>query len=221
MEISDPEEIFDTETFVMEISDPEEIFDTETFVMEISDPEEIFDTETSGVEISNLEISNTKTSGSGLRRDLKRNTYRCRIGLYKIHPDQKEYVEAKANANAESTVAKAGCGIPLPIVELGVSPLFMLSIDEIIDLGFREKNAGNFKEAATHFYQALSQEPKPDLAFYLIIDSYWLWNNLGKRDYAITQLRTYVQKYLPLFNTELRRQFDAWMVKESYSIILK
>jgi hypothetical protein len=34
-------------------------------------------------------------------------------------------------------------------------------------------------------------------------------------------LQTYVQKYLPLFNTELRLQFDTWMVKEDLQIMLE
>ena len=97
----------------------------------------------------------------------------------------------------------------------------ILPIDELIDLGFKEKYAENFDQAALYFSRALSQDPIPDLAFSLIIDCYWLWNNLGERDYALTQLQTYVQKYLPLFNTELRLQFDTWMVKEDLQIILE
>ena len=100
--------------------------------------------------------------------------------------------------------------LPLPLVQVGV-----LQLDELVDLGFKEKHSGNFEQAAAYFSNALSRDPKPDLAFYLIIDSYWLWNNLGKSEYALTQLRIYVHKYLPLFNAELRLQFDNWMVKEN------
>ena len=99
--------------------------------------------------------------------------------------------------------------------------IFMLPIDELIDLGFKEKHSENFEQAASYFSRALSQDPIPDLAFSLIIDCYWLWNNMGERDYALTQLQTYVQKYSPLFNTELRLQFDTWMVKEDLQIILE
>lgn len=95
------------------------------------------------------------------------------------------------------------------------------NVEELIDLGFKEKHSENFEQAASYFSHALSQDPIPDLAFSLIIDCYWLWNNLGERDYALTQLHTYVQKYLPLFNTELRLQFDTWMVKEDLQIILE
>lgn len=89
-----------------------------------------------------------------------------------------------------------------------------MSIDELIDLGFKEKYSENFEQAASYFSRALALDPMPDLAFYLIIDCYWLWNNLGKHDYALTQLQAYVQRYLPQFNTQLRYQFDAWMTKE-------
>ena len=99
--------------------------------------------------------------------------------------------------------------------------IFMLPIEELIDLGFKEKRSENFEQAASYFCHALSQDPIPDLAFSLIIDCYWLWNNLGERDYALTQLRDYVQKYLPLFNTKLRLQFDVWMVKEDLQISLE
>ncbi|MFZ3131619.1 MAG: hypothetical protein WA125_11095 [Desulfosporosinus sp.] len=99
--------------------------------------------------------------------------------------------------------------------------IIMISIDELIDLGFKEKHADNLEQAASYFSQALSQDPIPDLAFSLIIDCYWLWNNLGKRGYALAQLQTYFQKYLPLFNTELRVQFDTWMAKEDIQIILE
>ena len=87
-------------------------------------------------------------------------------------------------------------------------------IDELIDLGFKEKDSENFEQAVFYFSWALSLDPMPDLAFYLMIDCYWLWNNLGVRDYALTQLRVYVQKYLPQFNTQLRYQFETWMTKE-------
>jgi len=94
----------------------------------------------------------------------------------------------------------------------------VIAIDELIDLGFKEKHAENLEKAASYFSRALSQDPIPDLAFSLIIDCYWIWSNLGERDYALTQLQTYVQKYLPLFNTELRIQFDTWMVKEDFQM---
>lgn len=104
---------------------------------------------------------------------------------------------------------------------VNVEQILMLPIDELIDLGFKEKHSENFEQAVSYFSQALSQDPIPDLAFYLIIDCYWLWNNLGERDYALTQLQTYVQKYLPLFNTELRIHFDTWIAKEDIQIILE
>ena len=89
------------------------------------------------------------------------------------------------------------------------------SIDELIEQGFIEKYSENFEQATYFFIKALSLDPIPDLAFYLIIDCYWLWNNLGKRDYALTQLQAYILNYLPQFNPELRHQFDAWMTEEN------
>jgi len=89
----------------------------------------------------------------------------------------------------------------------------LTSIDELIEQGFNEKNDNNFVRAADLFYKALSLEPTPDLAFYLIMDCYWMWNNLGERDYALTQLQKYIKKYLPQFNLELSNRFYNWMAK--------
>lgn len=97
--------------------------------------------------------------------------------------------------------------------------ILSLSIEELIDLGFKEKYRENFEQAAFYFTQALFKDPTPDLAFYLITDCYWLWNKLEKRDYALIQLLPYIQKYLPLFNHDLRLQFDTWIVKENLQIL--
>ena len=109
---------------------------------------------------------------------------------------------------------------PEPFVKIKEISM-MIPINELIDLGFQEKYSENFEQAAAYFLRALSLDPMPDLAFYLLIDCYWLWNNLGKRDYALTQLQAYVQKYLPQFNTQLRYQFEAWMTKEDLHKIFK
>ncbi|MHB8076959.1 MAG: hypothetical protein ACYDGZ_24805 [Desulfosporosinus fructosivorans] len=155
-----------------------------------------------------------------------------------------ELVELKLNIETsleESTSTSTETGAGVPLVEVGVERLddqnevnmvdsliqvdveeitCSLSIDELIDLGFQEKHSQNFEQAATYFSQALAQDPIPDLAFSLIIDCYWLWNSMGDHDYALTQLQIYIQKHVPLFNAELRLQFDTWMVKEDLQIVL-
>ncbi|MDP4158411.1 MAG: hypothetical protein Q8911_01430 [Bacillota bacterium] len=88
-------------------------------------------------------------------------------------------------------------------------------IDQLIDQGFKEKYSDNLDKAVDLFSKALSLDPIPDLALYLIIDCYWLWNNLGERDYALTQLQVYIERYLPQFNSDLRHQFDTWMTQEN------
>ena len=97
----------------------------------------------------------------------------------------------------------------------------MLPIEELIDWGFKEKHSENFGQAASYFSHALDQGPTPDLAFSLIMDCYWLWNNIGEHDYAVTQLKPHVQKYLLIFNTELLLQFDTWIIKEDLQVILE
>lgn len=90
----------------------------------------------------------------------------------------------------------------------------VMSLEELIDLGFRAKHTDNFEQAAFYFSRALTLEPKPDIAFYLILDCYWLWSNLGEQKYALTQIDKYVKSYLPQFNYELRQEFEAWMTRE-------
>jgi len=91
----------------------------------------------------------------------------------------------------------------------------LLSIVELIDLGFKEKYLENFHQAAYYFLRALALNPTPDLAICLIIDCYWLLNSLGERDYALTELKIYVQTYISRFNPELRHRFDTWIIKEN------
>ncbi|WP_170932580.1 hypothetical protein [Desulfosporosinus sp. FKB] len=94
------------------------------------------------------------------------------------------------------------------------SVMIEATLDELLDLGFNEKFAGNFAQAAVCFLQALSLEPKPDIAFYLILDCYWLWKNIGESDYAISRIMGYAQKYRPQFSLDLQFQFEVWLKKE-------
>ena len=128
----------------------------------------------------------------------------------KVHTGTRE-ITSKIQVNTDEVVEAVEAVASSDNVEEFTTSML---IDELIDLGFNEKNSENFEQAVFYFSWALSLEPMPDLAFYLMIDCYWLWNNLGMRDYALTQLRAYVQKYLPQFNTQLRYQFETWMTKE-------
>ena len=92
-------------------------------------------------------------------------------------------------------------------------------MEELIELGFREKYAENAEQAATCFFQALKKDPAPDLACSLIMECFGLWSTLGKRDVALNELQTYIQKYILLFNKDIRFQFYAWMMKENIQII--
>ncbi|SDG87888.1 hypothetical protein [Desulfosporosinus hippei] len=96
------------------------------------------------------------------------------------------------------------------------SELSGLAIDELIDLGFREKQAGNFSQASRYFLHALGLNPVPDLALCLIMDCYWLLNNMEDSE-SLIELNNYVKTCLAQFNPELRRRFDAWIIKENLS----
>lgn len=190
----------------------------------------------------NIETSVTKTSGtivsSGEYRrksTLVRNTIALRIGFRRAAYSHKEYNAKKE----ESTFLAPKCSHSKklirrrnssyrnrytirPLLEAGVSlsdksPNSLdnvISLEELIDLGFKAKHVDNFEQAAYYFSRALALDPKPDIAFYLILDCYWLWGNLGERKYALTQLDEYVETYLPRFDSELRHQFADWMTRE-------
>ena len=100
-----------------------------------------------------------------------------------------------------------------PLPELNI-----ISLEELIDLGFKAKHSDNFEQAAFYFSKALSLNPVPDIAFYLILDCYWLWNNLDEREYALSQLNGIIKRYLPRFNSGLSHQFNVWMTKENIKI---
>ena len=100
-----------------------------------------------------------------------------------------------------------------PLPELNI-----ISLEELIDLGFKAKHSDNFEQAAFYFSKALSLNPVPDIAFYLILDCYWLWNNLDEREYALSQLNGIIKRYLPRFNSGLSHQFNVWMTKENIRI---
>lgn len=88
------------------------------------------------------------------------------------------------------------------------------TIDELIDLGFQAKQLENFRQAADYFSRALALNPKPDLAFYLIMDCYSILNQLGERELGLAELRTHMRTFYHLFNSELRHYFEVWMNKE-------
>lgn len=100
-------------------------------------------------------------------------------------------------------------------------PSDSLSIDDLLELGFNEKNSENFAQAAAYFMRALALKPRPDIAFYLILDCYWLWKNIGESDYALSQIMIYAKKYFSLFSLDLQRQFEAWLNKEDLNKYFK
>lgn len=185
------------------------------------------------IETSITKASSTSVSGGEYRRKrtLVRNTSRLRIGFRRAVYSQAEKEEptflVPKCSNSKRMLRRRnsfyrGRYTVRPLVEAEVSRLdkspngldSVISLDELIELGFKAKHIDNFEQAAFYFFRALALDPKPDIAFYLILDCYWLWSNLGERKYALTQLDVYVKTYLPRFNSELRHQFDDWMTRE-------
>ncbi|KLU67955.1 hypothetical protein DEAC_c03630 [Desulfosporosinus acididurans] len=126
-----------------------------------------------------------------------------------------EEVEALGELIMETEVSeKSVMGEEIPKEANLDEHLDQLTLDELLNLGFNEKFAGNFAQAAVYFLQALCLEPKPDIAFYLILDCYWLWKNIGESYYAISRIMGYAQKYRPQFSSDLQFQFEVWLKKE-------
>ncbi|KJR44719.1 hypothetical protein UF75_4897 [Desulfosporosinus sp. I2] len=129
------------------------------------------------------------------------------VSIVELH---EELVEIDTTLNNTEALALT---LLEPFPELNI-----ISLEELIDLGFKAKHSDNFEQAAFYFSKALSLDPVPDIAFYLILDCYWLWNNLDEREYALSQLDGIIKRYLPRFNSELSHQFNVWMTKENIDI---
>jgi hypothetical protein len=93
-------------------------------------------------------------------------------------------------------------------------PSDLLTIDELLELGFIEKNAENFSQAAVYFMRALAMEPDQDIAFYLILDCYWFWKRIGETRLAFSQIVDYAKRYVAIFSPDLKGQFEVWLKKE-------
>ncbi|MHB8125474.1 MAG: hypothetical protein ACYDEJ_07500 [Desulfitobacteriaceae bacterium] len=85
----------------------------------------------------------------------------------------------------------------------------------MIDQGFKAKNAGQLKIAAKWFNATLTLRPKPDLAVSLIMDVVILWKASGCGDLALERLEQFWGEYQNKLSPDLRSQFNRWLAKEN------
>ena len=139
------------------------------------------------------------------------------VSIVEAQEEQVSIVEAQEEQVKIDTTLNITEALALTLLE-PLPELNIISLEELIDLGFKAKHSDNFEQAAFYFSKALSLNPVPDIAFYLILDCYWLWNNLDEREYALSQLNGIIKRYLPRFNSGLSHQFNVWMTKENIKI---
>ncbi len=89
-----------------------------------------------------------------------------------------------------------------------------LSLDDIIERGFKAKTANQFESARDWFLKALVLCPPVDLAIYLLIDLYWLSVKLKKETEAKELVLSFFEAYLTDLTTQQRIDLKNWLVKE-------
>jgi hypothetical protein len=90
-----------------------------------------------------------------------------------------------------------------------------LSLAEIIDKGFQAKEDGQFHLATEWFIAALELKPDPDVAFYLIIESYWHWKKCYSAEDAWSKLSGYITEFMVSSTPEWRQKLRTWIKTEN------
>lgn len=90
-----------------------------------------------------------------------------------------------------------------------------LSLVEIIDKGFQAKEDGQFHLTAEWFIAALELKPDPDVAFYLIIESYWHWKKCYTAEDAWSKLSGYITEFMENSTPEWRQKLRTWIKTEN------
>lgn len=88
------------------------------------------------------------------------------------------------------------------------------SLEEIVEKGFQAKEKGNYHLAAEWFIYALDRRPSYDIAFYLIIESYWHWKTGYSTIEALNKVRPYINDYIKDAPSEWRMKLTAWLEEE-------
>jgi hypothetical protein len=88
------------------------------------------------------------------------------------------------------------------------------SLEEIIEQGFQAKEEANYLYAVELFISALDKKPSPDIAFYLITDSYWLLKQSTLSNEALNRVEPYINEYMESAPPEWLVRLSEWLQKE-------
>ncbi|MEA4901215.1 hypothetical protein [Desulfitobacterium sp.] len=103
---------------------------------------------------------------------------------------------------------------PYPVEQIvsTVQEIPVLSFEELLEEGFKEKEQGTYQKAAEYFYSALKTKPEPDLAYYLITDCYTLWQSTDLAEMAFSKLEPFMMEFQHAATAVWRKRFDAWLL---------
>lgn len=86
-----------------------------------------------------------------------------------------------------------------------------LSFEELLELGFSAKESGRHQKAAEYFVLALKTRPAPDICYYLIMDSYWLWKSANLAELAIHELKPFIKNCLTEAPEDWQKRLREWL----------
>jgi len=90
-----------------------------------------------------------------------------------------------------------------------------LFLDGLIDMAFEAKSYGLFDESIKLFVQALDLKPPPDIAFYLIIDTYSMLDASTDKTSITQRLRKHCMQYKKDMPSEMKDIFEKWLTEEN------
>lgn len=109
---------------------------------------------------------------------------------------------------------------PYPVEQIvsTVQEIPVLSFEELIEEGFKEKEQGTYQKAAEYFYSALKTKPEPDLAYYLITDCYTLWQSTDLEEMAFSKLEPFMREFQHAATAVWRKRFEAWLLENEIKL---
>lgn len=87
------------------------------------------------------------------------------------------------------------------------------NFEELLEKGFKEKDRGAYQQAAEYFYLALITKPEPDLAYYLITDSYGLWKSVNSAEMAFSRLEPFIRDFQNEAPVLWQKRLNAWFLE--------
>lgn len=135
-------------------------------------------------------------------------------------PEEEPEAEPVATTKTELVIepwpdieAKPGDWITTLLEERAKPEMSVLSFEQLIEKGFEAKEREEHQKAADYFYLALKTEPAPDIAYYLITDSYGLWKSADLVDDALSKLVPFINKFQNEAPIAWQNRLAKWLIE--------